>query len=65
MEEEDREPWPGSIIFFPINAPGMGSFQLSGLAGYGLGLGFWVVFTINVSLTLTLTLITTRTVILP
>ena len=50
------------VIFFPINAPGMGRFQLLnlGVLGYGLELRFWVVIAIIVSLTLTITLITTR-----
>ena len=45
--------------FFPINAPGMGRFQLPnlGVLGYGLELRFWVVIAIIVSLTLTITLI--------
>ena len=52
-------------IFFPINAPGMGRFQLLNLGGlgYGLELRFWVVIAIIVSLTLTITLITTLTII--
>ena len=56
---------PGSVIFFPINAPGMGRFQLLNLGGlgYGLELRFWVVIAIIVSLTLTITLITTLTII--
>ena len=51
--------------FFPINAPGMGRFQLLNLGGlgYGLELRFWVVIAIIVSLTLTITLITTLTII--
>ena len=55
----------GSVIFFPINAPGMGRFQLLnlGFLGYGLELRFWVVIAIIVSLTLTITLITTLTII--
>ena len=58
-------PGPGSVIFFPINAPGMGRFQLLnlGVLGYGLELRFWVVIAIIVSLTLTITLITTLTII--
>ena len=54
---------PGRVIFFPINAPGMGRFQLLNLGGlgYGLELRFWVVIAIIVSLTLTITLITTLT----
>ena len=54
-----------SVIFFPINAPGMGRFQLLtlGVLGYGLELRFWVVIAIIVSLTLTITLITTLTII--
>ena len=58
--------WPGSVIFFPINAPpGMGRFQLlnMGFLGYALELRFWVVIAIIVSLTLTITLITTLTII--
>ena len=56
---------PGCVIFFPINAPGMGRFQLLnlGVLGYGLELRFWVVIAIIVSLTLTITLITTLTII--
>ena len=56
---------PGRVIFFPINAPGMGRFQLLNLAvfGYVLELRFWVVIAIIVSLTLTITLITTLTII--
>ena len=44
------------VIFFPINAPGMGRFQLLnlGVLGYGLELRFWVVIAIIVSLTLTM-----------
>ena len=57
----------GRVIFFPINATGMGRFQLLnlGVLGYGLELRFWVVIAIIVSLTLTLTinLITTLTII--
>ena len=51
--------------FFPINAPGMGRFQLLNLGGlgYGLELRFWVMIAIIVSLTLTITLITTLTII--
>ena len=54
---------PACVIFFPINALGMGRFQLLNLGGlgYGLELRFWVVITIIVSLTLTITLITTNT----
>ena len=26
--------WAGSVIFFPINAPGMGRFKLFDLVGY-------------------------------
>ena len=54
---------PVRVIFFPINAPGMGRFQLLNLGGlcYGLELRFWVVIAIIVSLTLTITLITTLT----
>ena len=53
------------VIFFPINAPGMGRFQLLnlGVLGYGLELRFWVVIAIIVSLKLTITLITTLTII--
>ena len=53
------------VIFFPINAPGMGRFQLLdlGALGYGLELMFWVVIAIIVYLTLTITLITTLTII--
>ena len=56
---------PVCVIFFPINAPGMGRFQLLNLGGlgYGLELMFWVVIAIIVSLTLTITLITTLTII--
>ena len=56
---------PGSVIFFPINAPGMGRFQLLnlGVLGFGLELRFWVVIAIIVSLTLTITLFTTLTII--
>ena len=55
----------GCVIFFPINAPGMGRFQVLNLGGlgYGLELRFWVVIAIIVSLTLTITLITTITII--
>ena len=55
----------GGVIFFPINAPAMGRFQLLnlGVLGYGLELRFWVVIAITVSLTLTITLITTLTII--
>ena len=54
---------PGRVICFPINAPGMGRFQLLnlGVLGYGLELRFWVVIAIIVSLTLTITLIITLT----
>ena len=54
-----------SISIFPINAPGMGRFQLLNLGGlgYGLELRFWVVIAIIVSLTLTITLVTTLTII--
>ena len=57
--------WSGRVIFFPINAPGMGRFQLLnlGVLGYWLELRFWVVIAIIVSLTLTITLITTLTII--
>ena len=53
----------GGVICFPINAPGMGRFQLLnlGVLGYGLELKFWVVIAIIVSLTITL--ITTLTII--
>ena len=56
---------PVSVILFPINAPGIGRFQLLnfGVLGYGLELRFWVVIAIIVSLTLTITLITTLTII--
>ena len=58
---------PGGVIFSPINAPGMGRFQLLNLGGGGLGYGlelrFWVVIAIIVSQTLTITLITTLTII--
>ena len=56
---------PDGVIVFPINAPGMGRFQLLnlGVLGYGLELRFWVVIAIIVSLTLTITLITTLTII--
>ena len=56
---------PRQRNFFPINAPGMGRFQLLilGVLGYGLELRFWVVIAIIVSLTLTITLITTLTII--
>ena len=49
---------PVRVIIFPINAPGMGRFQLLnlGVLGYGLELRFWVVIAIIVSLTLTITL---------
>ena len=52
-------------VCFPINAPGMGPFQLLnlGVLSYGLELRFWVVIAIIVSLTLTITLITTLTII--
>ena len=55
----------GRVIFFPINAPGLGRFQLLNLGGlgYGLELRFWVVIAIIVSLTITITLITTLTII--
>ena len=58
-------PKTGRVIFFPINASGMGRFQLLnlGVLGYGLELRFWVVIAIIVSLTLTITLITTLTII--
>ena len=51
-------------IFFPINAPVMGRFQLVnfGVWGYVLELIFWVVIAIIVSPTLTITLITTLTI---
>ena len=53
------------MIFFPINAPGMGRFQLLNLGGLGCGLDlrFWVVIAIIVSLKLTITIITTLTII--
>ena len=53
------------VIFFPINAPGMGSFKLFdlGVLGYELELRFWVVIAIIVSVTLTITLIKTLTII--
>ena len=56
---------PVRVIIFPINAPGMGRFQLLnlGVLGYVLELRFWVVIAIIVSLTLTITLITTLTII--
>ena len=56
---------PVRVIIFPINAPGMGRFQLLnlGVLGYGLELRFWVVIAIIVSLTLTITLITPLTII--
>ena len=55
----------GARNFFPINAPGMGRFQLLnvGVLGYGLELRFWLVIAIIVCLTLTVTLITTLTII--
>ena len=58
-------PMPESVIFVPINAPGMGRFQRLnlGFLGYGLELMFLVVIAIIVSLTLTITLITTLTII--
>ena len=48
----------GRVTFFPINAPGMGRFQLLnfGVLGYGLELRFSVVIAIIASLTLTITL---------
>ena len=41
---------PASVIFPPINAPGMGRFQLLnlGVLGYGSELKFWVVIAIIV-----------------
>ena len=56
---------PSRVICFPINAPGMGRFQLLNLGGfgYGLELRFWVVIAIIVSPTLTITLITILTII--
>ena len=56
---------PGRVIFFPINAPGVGRFRLFnlGVLGYGLQLRFRVVIAKIVSLTLTITLITTLTII--
>ena len=55
----------GARNVFPINALGMGRFQLLnvGVLGYGLELRFWVVIAIIVCLTLTVTLITTLTII--
>ena len=68
---QNREAWrkavmtigPGRVILFPINAPGMGRFQLLnlGVLGYGLELRFWIVIAIIVSLALTITSITTLT----
>ena len=57
----------GGVTFFPINALGMGRFQMLNLGGLGYGseLSFWVVIAIIVSLTLTITLITTLTIIFP
>ena len=57
----------GRVFFFPINAPGMGRFQMLnlGFLGYGLELRFWVVIAVIVSLTLTITLIATLTIIFP
>ena len=51
-------------VFFPINAPGMGRFQLLNLGGlsYGLDLRFWIAIAIIVSPTLTITLLTTLTI---
>ena len=66
MPGEVKDPiGPGRVIFFPINTPGMGRFQLLNLGGlgYGLELRFWVVISIIVSITLTITLITTLTII--
>ena len=62
---KEAEMFPVRVIFFPINAPGLGRFQLLNLEvlGYGLELRFWVVIAIIVSLTLTVTLITTLTII--
>ena len=56
---------PGRVMFFPINAPCMGRFQLLnlGVLVYGLELRFWVVMAIIVSLTLTITLITNIAII--
>ena len=64
-EDSISRPEIGTRNFFPINAPGMGRFQLLnlGFLGYGLELMFWVVIAIIVSLTLTITLITTLTII--
>ncbi len=53
---------PAGVIVFPINAPGMGRFNL-GVLGYGLELRLWVLIAILLSLTLTITLITTLTII--
>ena len=54
----------GRVIFFPINAPGMGRFQLPnlGVLGYWLGLRFCVVIVKIVFSTLTITVITTLTI---
>ena len=61
----DVRVFPGCVIFFPINAPGMGRFQLLNLGGFGLWVRVevLVVIAIIVSLTLTITLITTLTII--
>ena len=58
-------PGPGPRDFFPINAPGMGRFQLLNLGffGYVLVIRFWVVIAIIVSLSLTITLITALRII--
>ena len=55
----------GQRNVFPINAPGMGRFQLLnlGFLDYGLELRVWVVIAIIVSLTLTIILVTTLTII--
>ena len=65
MQKECANGVSGKRNFFPINAPGMGRFQLLnlGVLGYGLQLRFWVVIAIIVSLTLTITLSTTLTII--
>ena len=49
-----RSDSPLNFNFFPINAPGMGRFQLLnlGVLGYGLELRFWVVTAIIVPLIL-------------
>ena len=65
MRTPKKKDATGPRNFFPLNAPGMGRFQLLNLGGlgYGLELRFWVVIAIIVSLTLTITLITTLTII--